>query len=155
MKDLFRYNKKKKKPTGLWSNIKDFFGLYFWLIVSVLHIYIFYAEGSIFLSFTLGIIYFIIIISILLLLTFFEYKNRSKYLVITEEKIMWKKGLMKPDEELLLERVESFTILEDTIRINQKEGKVIVLEKSNIRSTKKKKELERVLRKINKDNQFV
>lgn len=154
MKDFFRYNKKKNKSAGLWSNIKDSFGLYFWIIVSLLHIYILYVEGPIFLSLPLGIIYFLVI-SLMLYFTYLDYKNRSKYLVITEEKIMWKTGLMKPKEELLMNKVASFTILEDTIRINQKESKVIILEKSFIRSTKKKKELEKVLKKINKDNQFV
>jgi len=154
MKDLFRYNKPKKRKNEPWKDfaylLLGFFFLFFsydlFTVDRGLHLVTAVICG--FLCLTMAI--FIIMISISTISLYY-----SKYLHITEEKIMWKNGLMKPNEELLLEKVESFTILEDTIRINQKEGKLIIFDKSNIRSTKKKKELERVLRKINKDNQFV
>ncbi len=69
----------------------------------------------------------------------------GKYLLIDDEKLTWKSGLFQKKNEILLETIERAKIEESSITLFLEDRTQFEIDKTKIISTKKKKELDRLI----------
>ena len=69
----------------------------------------------------------------------------GKYLLIDDEKLIWKSGIFQKKNEILLETIERAKIEESSITLFLEDRTQFEIDKTKIISTKKKKELDRLI----------
>lgn len=144
MNTQFYYGLKKREQPSFRSQV-------IWLGGSILTILIGLGfmlkddtEVLFILRFPFGLLYFIV--GIIALLSFFIHLNkRYRYFLINNHNIEWRLGLLNRPTIIKLVNVVNYTSNDDHIQFFIRPGKTFSFPKARMRSSKKRKELDRVL----------
>lgn len=93
---------------------------------------------------TFGILWFILGL-VGLLFYIVTLRIEGKYLLIDDKKLIWKPGIFQKKNEILLDIIERAEIGESVITLFIEDRTQVKIDKTKIISTKKKKELDRVV----------